>query len=54
MKNSLQPKLLPDYSRLIRAQAVDEADLWTWEWRADSDVQESLPATEDDHKTSVS
>lgn len=26
------PEDLPDYSGLVRARAIDEADQWAWEW----------------------
>jgi antitoxin (DNA-binding transcriptional repressor) of toxin-antitoxin stability system len=35
---------VPDYSALIRAQALDEADLWTWEWPGNADSGDGLLA----------
>ncbi len=40
-ENSDSPAV-PDYSALIRAQALDEADLWTWEWPANADSGDGL------------
>jgi antitoxin (DNA-binding transcriptional repressor) of toxin-antitoxin stability system len=33
---------VPDYSALIRAQALDEADQWGWEWPGGADSWEGL------------
>ncbi len=40
-ENSASPDL-PNYPALIRAQAPDEADLWTWEWPGAADSLEGL------------
>jgi antitoxin (DNA-binding transcriptional repressor) of toxin-antitoxin stability system len=41
-EESLGSPGVPDYSALIRAQAPDEADSWTWEWPGDPDSGDGL------------
>lgn len=41
-EESLDSVGVPDYSALIRAQALDEADSWTWEWPGNADSGEGL------------